>query len=38
MPREAIAEGAAHEVLPLGAIAPALLARLADGVASRHRL
>ena len=38
MPREAIAEGAAHEVLPLHAIAPALLARLADGVASRHRL
>jgi len=38
MPREAIAEGAAHEVLPLSAIAPALLTRLADGVASRHRL
>ena len=38
MPREAIAEGAAHEILPLSAIAPALLARLADGVAARHRL
>jgi two-component system chemotaxis response regulator CheB len=29
MPREAIAQGAAHEVLPIGAIAPALVARLA---------
>ena len=38
MPREAIAEGAAHEVLPLGAIAPALLARLSEGVGARHRL
>ena len=29
MPREAIAQGAAHEVLPIGLIAPALVARLA---------
>jgi two-component system chemotaxis response regulator CheB len=28
MPREAIAAGAAHEVLPLGQIAPRLLERL----------
>jgi two-component system chemotaxis response regulator CheB len=28
MPREAIAQGAAHEVLPLQLIAPALLERL----------
>lgn len=28
MPREAIAQGAAHEVLPIGSIAPALVARL----------
>ena len=28
MPREAIAHGAAHEVLPLGRIAPRLLERL----------
>ena len=38
MPREAIAEGAADEILPLGAIATALLARLSDGVAARQRL
>lgn len=29
MPREAIAQGAAHEILPIGSIAPALVARLA---------
>jgi two-component system chemotaxis response regulator CheB len=29
MPREAIELGAAHEVLPIGAIAPALFERLA---------
>ena len=28
MPREAIAAGAAHEVLPLGQIAPKLIERL----------
>jgi two-component system chemotaxis response regulator CheB len=28
MPREAILRGAAHEILPLQSIAPALLARL----------
>ena len=39
MPREAIAHGAAHEVLPLNAIAPALLAQL-RGSADRghHRI
>ena len=39
MPREAIAQGAAHEVLPLNAIAPALLAQL-RGSADRghHRI
>jgi len=31
MPREAIAHGAADEVLPLQAIAPALVARLRSG-------
>ncbi len=29
MPREAIVQGAAHEILPIGSIAPALVARLA---------
>lgn len=29
MPREAIMQGAAHEILPIGSIAPALVARLA---------
>ena len=39
MPREAIAAGAAHEVLPLGRIAPALLDRLRSATgASRHRV
>ena len=39
MPREAIAAGAAHEVLPLGRIAPALLDRLRSAAgASRHRV
>ncbi len=37
MPREAIAHGAADEVLPLTAIAPALLARL-SAVTDRYRL
>lgn len=37
MPREAILHGAADEVLPLTAIAPALLARLA-GAGDRHRV
>ena len=39
MPREAIAHGAAHEVLPLHRIAPALLDRLRATVGSaRHRV
>ena len=39
MPREAVAAGAVHEVLPLAHIAPALLERLsAIGGASRHRV
>jgi two-component system chemotaxis response regulator CheB len=38
MPREAIHEGAAHEVLPLNKIAPALLQRLADTVGQRTRI
>ncbi len=40
MPREAIAHGAAHEVLPLSAIAPALLAHLRSSSADRlhHRI
>jgi two-component system chemotaxis response regulator CheB len=38
MPREAINEGAAHEVLPLTKIAPALLQRLAETVGQRTRL
>jgi two-component system chemotaxis response regulator CheB len=39
MPREAIARGAAHEVLPLGRIAQALLARLKSTVgAAVHRI
>ncbi len=37
MPREAILHGAADEVLPLSAIAPALLARLTS-VGDRHRV
>ena len=36
MPREAIAAGAAHEVLPLGQIAPALLAKLSEGSGQQH--
>ena len=35
MPREAIARGAAHEVLPLARIAPALVARLRAPRAAR---
>ena len=38
MPREAISEGAANEVLPLNKIAPALLQRLAETVGQRTRL
>ena len=39
MPRMAIQHGAAHEVLPLNQIAPALLARLASAPAGvRHRI
>lgn len=39
MPREAIAHGAAHEVLPLAQIAPALLARLRSASArAPHRI
>ena len=39
MPRMAIQHGAAHEVLPLSQIAPALLARLASAPAGvRHRI
>ncbi|HWH84787.1 MAG TPA: chemotaxis response regulator protein-glutamate methylesterase [Burkholderiaceae bacterium] len=39
MPREAIAAGAAHEVLPLGQIAPRLIERLRSGAgASHHRV
>ncbi|MEK9802585.1 MAG: chemotaxis response regulator protein-glutamate methylesterase [Curvibacter sp.] len=38
MPREAIAQGAADEVLPLTAIAPALLARLSSGGSDRYRV
>jgi len=39
MPRMAIQHGAAHEVLPLAEIAPALLARLAQSPAGvRHRI
>lgn len=38
MPREAIAHGAADEVLPLTAIAPALLARLSSGGSDRYRV
>ncbi|MFN4003871.1 MAG: chemotaxis response regulator protein-glutamate methylesterase [Hylemonella sp.] len=38
MPREAILHGAAHEVLPLTAIAPALLARLSSAGADRYRV
>jgi two-component system, chemotaxis family, protein-glutamate methylesterase/glutaminase len=38
MPREAIAHGAADEVLPLTAIAPALLARLSSGGGDRYRV
>ncbi len=37
MPREAILHGAAHEVLPLTAIAPALLNRL-GGTTDRYRV
>jgi two-component system chemotaxis response regulator CheB len=38
MPREAILHGAADEVLPLTAIAPALLARLSSGGSDRYRV
>ena len=38
MPREAIAQGAAHEVLPLARIAPALIERLTAVAGSRHRI
>lgn len=38
MPREAIAHGAADEVLPLTAIAPALLARLSSTGSDRYRV
>ncbi|WPB57798.1 chemotaxis response regulator protein-glutamate methylesterase [Xylophilus sp. GOD-11R] len=38
MPREAIAHGAAHEVLPLDQIAGALLLRLKSGGEVRHRI
>jgi two-component system chemotaxis response regulator CheB len=38
MPREAIAHGAADEVLPLTAIAPVLLARLSSGGGDRYRV
>jgi two-component system chemotaxis response regulator CheB len=39
MPREAIARGAAHEVLPLAQIAPALIARLKSTAgATLHRI
>lgn len=39
MPREAIAAGAAHEVLPLGRIAPRLIERLRSSAgAASHRL
>jgi CheB methylesterase len=39
MPKEAIAAGAAHEVLPLAQIAPRLIERLrGDAGASHHRL
>jgi two-component system chemotaxis response regulator CheB len=38
MPREAIAAGAVHEVLPLAAIAPRILERLRSANAIHHRL
>ena len=38
MPRMAIQCGAAHEVLPLTQIAPAMLARLANAPGVRHRI
>ena len=38
MPREAIQEGAAHEVLPLNKIAPTLLQRLSDTAGQRTRI
>jgi two-component system chemotaxis response regulator CheB len=38
MPREAIARGAAHEVLPLARIAAALVARLKSTVGTIHRI
>lgn len=38
MPREAIAHGAADEVLPLTSIAPALLSRLSSGGSDRYRV
>lgn len=38
MPREAIVHGAADEVLPLTAIAPALLARLSSSGSDRYRV
>lgn len=38
MPREAIQHGAADEVLPLAAIAPALLARLSRSGSDRYRV
>ena len=38
MPREAIAHGAADEVLPLTQIAPALIAKLGGGAGVMHRI
>ena len=38
MPREAIAHGAAHEVLPLDQIAAALVTKLKSGAEVRHRI
>jgi two-component system chemotaxis response regulator CheB len=38
MPREAIAHGAADEVLPLSAIASALLAKLSSHATDRYRV
>ena len=38
MPREAIAHGAADEVLPLTQIAPALVAKLRGGASFTHRI
>lgn len=38
MPREAIAHGAADEILPLKQIAPAVIARMRSGNGVRHRI